>query len=475
MVFLDALSGAGFGIEPDEPSLPTTSTEGGKVSPPSESSPEGDVLDRVTGMLGRFVSYPDASALVAHGLWILHSHLLDLWESTPRIAFLSPEPSSGKTRALEITEMLVPNPVAAVNVTPAYLFRKVGDDGAKPTILFDEIDTVFGPKARDNEEIRGLLNAGHRRGAVAGRCVVKGKAIETEEIPAYAAVALAGLGDLPDTILARSVVIKMRRRGPNETVEPFRPRLHGPAGRVLRDAIKEWADQARAHLADTWPTMPDGIEDRDADIWEPLLACADAVGGDWPQRARIAAIGLVAESKKTTPSLGIRLLTDLQSVFAENDVMSTEQILAGLMALEEAPWADLRGRPLNARTLAQRLGNYGVKSKTVRIGAFTPRGYTREDLHEPWRRYVAVPPTGSDTSATSETEQTNVVAHVAHVADVMVGTLRESELDHTHPANHRTGNEGLRAECPDEAVTSNDATSSVFSFGSTKPGDADGS
>ena len=146
---------------------------------------------------------------------------MDAWESTPRIAFLSPEPSSGKTRAIEITETLVPRPVEAVNVTPAYLFRKVGDQDGMPTILFDEIDTVFGPKAKDNEEIRGLLNAGHRRGAVAGRCVVRGKTIETEEIPAYCALALAGLGNLPDTLITRCIVIRMRRRAPTERVQGY--------------------------------------------------------------------------------------------------------------------------------------------------------------------------------------------------------------------------------------------------------------
>ena len=62
--------------------------------------------------------------------------------------------------------------------------------------------------------MRGLLNAGHRKGAVAGRCVVRGKSVETVEYPAYCAVAMAGLGDLPDTILTRSVVIRMRRRAP---------------------------------------------------------------------------------------------------------------------------------------------------------------------------------------------------------------------------------------------------------------------
>ena len=184
------------------------------------------LLDEVYEFLGRFVAYPSEEAHVAHVLWITHAHLMSAWESTPRMAFLSPEPGSGNTRALEITELLVPRPVEAVNVTPAYLFRKVGDEAGPPTILFDEIDTIFGPRAKDNEEIRGLLNAGHRRGAVAGRCVVKGKVVVTEEIPAFCAVALAGLGDLPDTILTRSVIIRMRRRSPDEQVEAYRRRVH---------------------------------------------------------------------------------------------------------------------------------------------------------------------------------------------------------------------------------------------------------
>ncbi len=186
------------------------------------------ILNDVRSFLSRFVAYPSEHAKIAHVLWVAHAHLMGAWESTPRIAFLSPEPGSGKTRAMEVTELLVPNPVAAVNVTPAYLFRKVGSEDGPPTILFDEIDTVFGPKAREHEELRALLNSGHRRGAVAGRCVVRGKIIETEEIPSYAAVALAGLGWLPDTILSRSVIVRMRRRAPDEKIEAFRRRLHMP-------------------------------------------------------------------------------------------------------------------------------------------------------------------------------------------------------------------------------------------------------
>ena len=167
----------------------------GKTPPPHVERGEGAVLlDDVSAFLKRFIAYPSEHAHIAHVLWIAHTHSMGSWESTPRIAFLSPEPGSGKTRSMEVSELLVPDPVAAVNVTPAYLFRKCGSEDGPPTILFDEIDTVFGARARENEELRALLNSGHRRGATAGRCVVRGKNIETEEITSYAAVALAGLG-----------------------------------------------------------------------------------------------------------------------------------------------------------------------------------------------------------------------------------------------------------------------------------------
>jgi hypothetical protein len=200
------------------------------------------LLADVESFCCRFIAYTSVHAAVAHDLWIAHTHCMDAWESTPRMAFLSPEPGSGKTRALEISELMVPNPVEAINATPAYMFRRISDKSGMPTILFDEIDTVFGPKAKDaNEEIRGVLNAGHRRGAVAGRCVVRGKTVETEELPAYCAVAMAGLGHLPDTILTRSVVVRMRRRAPTEIIEPYRRSVFGPEGNALRDRLAGWA------------------------------------------------------------------------------------------------------------------------------------------------------------------------------------------------------------------------------------------
>lgn len=371
------------------------------VRPPApEPTPEvdgGDLLDRVETFVRRFCALPSQAAYVAMTLWAAHTHAVDSAESTPRIAFLSPEPASGKTRALEVLDLLAPNPMHAVNATTAAMFRAVA--GNRPTILFDEIDTVFGPKARENEEMRGLLNAGHRRSGVAYRCVGEGSQQEVVAFPAYAALALAGLGDLPDTILSRSIVIPMRRRAPSEPIESFRMRTAGPEGHALRDQLAGWCAAVAGALAAAYPEMPAGVADRPADVWEPLLAIADAAGGDWPKRAREACTAIVAEGQDREPSLRLRLLADLRDAFGDRDRMATTAIVAALHDIEEAPWSDLRGKPIEARGLARMLRAYEVKSTKVKIDGKAVQGYRREDLHDPWVRYLPSPPAGSPEPA----------------------------------------------------------------------------
>jgi hypothetical protein len=365
---------------------------------PLDEVDDSAVLNSVEAYIRRFVAYPSEHASVAHTLWIAHAHLMDCWETTPRIFFGSPERGSGKTRALEITEPLVSNPVHAVNVTPAYLFRKVGDDeGGRPTILYDEVDTLFGSKVQDTGEVRGLLNASHRRGAVARRCVMVGKKVQTEELPAYCAVALAGIGALPDTIASRAILINMRRRAPDEPVEPFRRRLHFPEGRIICDRLARWCESIAPFMDASRPEMPKGVEDRSADCWEPLLAIADAAGGSWPGRARTAARALVAGAVEQTRTTGVQLLSDLYNIFGAADKLATTIILERLHNLPESSWKDVRGKVLDDRGLATRLNKYGVKPKKLRTGDATPRGYEAADLQDAWKRYVlSGPPQGAE-------------------------------------------------------------------------------
>jgi hypothetical protein len=335
--------------------------------------------------------YPAEHHADAHTLWTAHTWWMDCWDSTPRIAFLSPEPGSGKSRALEVTEPLVPRPVHAIDCSPAYLFRRVSDPLGRPTILYDECDALWGPKAKEHEDVRAIINAGHRKGAVAGRCVVRGKIVETEELPAYCAVALAGLDDLPDTLMTRSVVVRMKRRAPSEPIEPWRRRVNGSDATELCQRLQTLAATATP-LQGGWPVMPDGIADRDADVWEALLAVADLAGGHWPATARAAALAIVAESRAHHPtSLGVRLLDDIRTVFREDgrELVPTTDLLSALNDIEAAPWAVIRkGNPLNAHSLAARLGRYGISpSRTMTI-----RGYHRADFADAWSRYLPAEP-----------------------------------------------------------------------------------
>jgi hypothetical protein len=356
------------------------------------------LLDDIYDFIGRFVVYPSKAAQAAHALWIAHTHLMECWDSTPRIAFLSPEPGSGKSRALEVSELLVPNAILTANATPAYVFRKVGESGdALPTILYDEIDTVFGPHANEkSEEIRGLINAGHRRDAKAGRCVIKGNRIETEEIPAYCAIAMAGLNDLPDTIRTRSIVIRMRKRAANETVEPFRRRVHEKGGLALQGRIAVWAESVASDLNNAWPEMPPEIRDRDADVWEPLFAIANAAGGHWPETVRVTSVTLVTSARVMTPTLGVQLLIDMKRVFGEDEKLTTATILPRLANIPESAWANIKGKPLDDRGLATRLKKYEIVPKVIKIDGVTARGYKKEDFHDAWQRYVPAIPSSED-------------------------------------------------------------------------------
>jgi hypothetical protein len=346
-----------------------------------------DILDDVEAFLARFVAFPSEGARVAVTLWAAHAHAIGAFDSSPRLALLSPEPGSGKTRTLEILDLLTPKPMHVLNASVAVTFRAV--DKNQPTLLLDEVDAVFGKRTKDeNEELRGLLNAGHRRGAQVPRCV--GPNHELKLFNVYAAVAMAGLGDLPDTLMSRSVVVRMRRRAPLERIEPYRLRLHEATGHDLGDRLGTWVTEVTPSLEAAWPDMPPGVEDRPADVWVPLLAIADAAGGNWPDRARVACVELVQVAVSGEASLGIRLLTDLRTVFGDADALHTETILDALREIEEAPWADLHGKPLAARVLAKLLGGYGIGSTTVKVEGKALKGYRREHLHDAWTRYLSV-------------------------------------------------------------------------------------
>ncbi len=355
------------------------------------------LLNDTRSFIKRFCVFPDEDCLTAVTLWAVHSHMVEHFHTTPRLALLSPEAASGKTRVLEILDLLVPESLFTLNASPAAVFRTLAQQ--QITLLFDEVDAIWSKRGKDDnhEDLRALLNAGYKRGATIPRCV--GPKHEVVNFNVYCTVALAGLGDLPDTIMSRSVIIRMRRRAPNEPVEPFRTRKHECEGHELRERLAGWAEDIGQTVGDAWPDMPEGIVDRPAEVWEPLLAVADAAGGKWPMLARNACATLCRVAEDRRASLGIRLLSDLRIIFSNDDAMHTEIVLQKLIGEvhepdedrrldDDAPWASLRGKPLGKRGLATMLKKYGVHPQKVTVNSKSLQGYRREHLWDVWERYL---------------------------------------------------------------------------------------
>ena len=312
------------------------------------------LLDELHRAFSRYVVFPAPEAADGVVLWTAATHAQAAWQHATRLHLTSPVKRCGKSRLLDLISATCYKPVITVNISPAALVRVIGDD--PPTLLLDEIDSVFGKKASDNhEDLRGILNAGHQRNRPYLRCVGVGASQHVEAFPSFAMAALSGIGALPDTIEDRSVIIRLRRRAAGERVDPFRLRKDIPPLRELGGRLGSWVSSNARILADAEPALP--VEDRAADSWEPLVAIADLAGGEWPTRARKAAFALTGEAEKEAAgaSMALRLLADLKTLFTVwapdgtqllrdgqpqfYTALFTGNILSGLWMVPEAPWA----------------------------------------------------------------------------------------------------------------------------------------
>jgi len=370
---------------------------------PSELMPGDKLLDMVSEFLLKYVvlTKVQADAIV---LWIVHTHTLAAADVTPYLHITSPEKRSGKTRLLEVLELLVHNPWFTERVTTAVLPRKV--DKEVPTLLLDESDTAFNSDKEYAETLRGILNSGYRRGGKISVCSGQGANIGFKNLSTFCPKAIAGIGKLPDTVTDRSIVIILKRRTISEQVERFRRRKAEQPAQLLKDNLI--ALEATLTLTGAEPELPQELDDRAADSWEPLLAIADAVGGDWPEKARAAAIELSCTGGKEDQSLGIRLLADIKSIFEEKgaDRLISADLLQELNAIEDAPWADIDHKQLTANKLARLLKPYGVMPKNIRQGKTVPKGYIAAEFADAWKRYApAVTRTLPATAASSAINQ----------------------------------------------------------------------
>jgi hypothetical protein len=381
---------------PAEPAPPTEPEDTFDDIP---DEPGHRVLDDIAEFFDRFIVWQSEAERDAVVLWIAHTHFIDILDITPRLALLSPLKQCGKTRVLELAKRLARRARHQVSMSASFMFRLI--EIATPTLLIDEVDTVFGSKNKDEaaESLRGLIDGGFERGNTVGRMVGEGIGMQPKEFPTFCPVALAGIGDcIPDTIIDRSIVVRMRRRGPGETVEPFRQRrVSGQAGRLHR-RLGAWAKKFGSTVENIImedPELPDGIEDRTADAWEPIIAIANAARGEWPVRAIEACETLTSKRRSGGPAAGVQLLTDVHGIIEGTDAIFTATLLEKLNNLDESPWGawGKHEKGLQARDLADLLRPFDIESQNVRIGELQRKGYKAEHFADAFSRYLPPPDT----------------------------------------------------------------------------------
>jgi hypothetical protein len=339
------------------------------------------LLSSITMAISRYmVMEPGAAKCVA--LWAVHAHALDAFGITPRLSITSPRPQCGKTTLLDILYRLVVRPLLAGNVSAASVFRVV--EVARPTLLVDEADTFL----PGNDELRGVLNSGHRRGGSVIRVV--GEAMEVREFSTFAPAAIAMIGHLPGTLADRSISIILKRKRADEPVESFRYDRTQELDQLARMCAR-WAADNIGRLRDADPAVPANLYNRAADNWRPLLAIADAAGGEWPEKARdIAAAAVDADQARR-----IGLLADIREVFDKRrvDKIRSADLAAALVAMEGHPWAEhgKAGKPLSANSLARMLANDSISPNSIRLGEDTGKGYERSQFEDAFARYLPSP------------------------------------------------------------------------------------
>ncbi len=340
-----------------------------------------DLLDRIVGAICRHVVMPPHAA-EATALWVVHCHAFQCWRHTPRLAVLAPEKECGKSTLLDVLSCLVPRAVKTENLSTAVMFRLV--DKCQPVLLVDEVDSFL----RDNDELRGALNAGHAKGGSHLRC--EGDDNQIRAFKTFAPAALAGIGRLPETLADRSIHVPLQKRRSDEYVQDFRDDRVEHLRNLASQAAR-WAQDHEAKLRQAEPIMPEGIHNRRADNWRPLLSIADLVGGEWSERVRLAAIALSGKTNDTE-SIRVQLLTDIRTIFDSTgkDRLMSEELVEHLHKMEDRPWPEYgkRSQPISKNQVARLLKSFTISPGTIRCGETTGKGYKLSQFGDVFARYL---------------------------------------------------------------------------------------
>jgi hypothetical protein len=367
-------------------------------------SPDAEIADDLLKMFRRFIAAEDALLQIC-AIWALHTHAYQAFTFTPYFVATSAEKGSGKSTLLSVHKSVARMPLKTASISEAALARVVEQN--RPTILLDEYDVQLNPKINENAGLlKGILNDGFHVDGSYTRMVGTGANMHPKSFPTFCPKALAGIGPLEDTIASRSIIGRLKR-APQGAVEAFRPYGMSRAAKQLHEELERlrvraarWAQRHLEKIANFDPVCPPSFTSRQRDVSEPLIMICGVLGGEWPERILKALGEIFAAPAAEDTSKRTQLLGHIRKVFLdrfdsneydhldENEKkLRTEDLLAKLCAIDDAPWSELGGKGITSYGLSKLLKPFEIRSKTIR-DPNPVRGYILAQFLDAFNRYL---------------------------------------------------------------------------------------
>jgi putative DNA primase/helicase len=223
------------------------------------------ILDLISIKFKEHVKFQDDSDADALALWVAMTYVMEHLEIAPMVYVTSPEPMCGKSTVMKLLKVFCHRAEMVSKITPAAIYRLIERD--QPTLVFDEADRFL----RGNNELNGIINAGHARfeaTVIINKKLPDGN-YEPIEFPVWCAKAIAGIGKQDDTLTSRSIVISLRRKLSDETVKPVRYNMY-QQHEATRVALASWASSFNPICDNEMEPFLKAKTDRGTDNWLPL-------------------------------------------------------------------------------------------------------------------------------------------------------------------------------------------------------------
>jgi hypothetical protein len=350
-----------------------------------------DLYEKIYGYIKRFIHFPDEAYLNYVTLWIIGTYLFMIFRYYPYV-WLHAEKQSGKTLLMEVLCAIAFNGELLTNPTESVIFRDISNNLI--TMFIDEVEQL---RRRDKDtygSLISLLNTGFNKAGTVKRTESNGRGSFTvKAYNAYSPKMFAGISEIDDVLQDRTFRIPLLRKKEGESVERYKDTPEILASqRGIRDDLYVFAlTNAKKiaelyHMASSSPIKGmDHLNNRELDIWEPIMLLANMVDNEAPNRNLTEMMtGLSRRSCEEKQSDSVaqnetyQILTVLKAMLEEmppanedgdKKIFFAERVLDYFKGTDDFDWLK------TLQSLTRRLKRVKIVSDQMRVGSKRPRVY----------------------------------------------------------------------------------------------------